>query len=83
MAAAKEAAGGAAAKEAARGVAAGGAVVSAAAEGAVGGAAVEVGGGEDRRTGGQKALPPRVFTILEPEKEKKKGRGASEIGNGM
>ena len=30
-----------------------------------------IGGGEEWRTRGRKALPPRVFTMLEPEKEKK------------
>ena len=39
-------------------------------------------GGEERRTQGRKALPPRVFTILKPKKEKK-GEGAVETGNGM
>ena len=41
-----------------------------------------VGGGEERRTRGRKALPPWVFTILKPEKEKK-WEGAAETGNGM
>ena len=54
------------------------AVVAGAAGGAAaaGAAALEppVGGEEERRTRGQKALPPRVFTIPKPEKEKK-GRG--------
>ena len=33
------------------------------------------GGGEERGTQGWKARPPWVFTILEPEKEKKGGGG--------
>ena len=55
-------------------VAVGGAAVGAAAAGA---AALEPpeGGGEERRTRGRKALPPRVFTILELEKEKKREGG--------
>ena len=44
-------------------------------EGAAGGTTTEARGGEDQRTRGRKALPPRVFTILEPEKEKKGGGG--------
>ena len=52
---------------------------------AVGVAALEphAGGGEERRTRGRKALPPRVFTILKLEKEKKGGGGVAETGNGM
>ena len=64
----------------------GGAAVAGVARGAAAGAAgvePEAGGGEDRCTRGRKALPPRVFTILEPEKEKKGGGGASENGIGM
>ena len=41
--------------------------------GASGGATAEAGEGEDQRSSGRKALPPRVFTILDPEKEKKGG----------
>ena len=53
----------------------------------VGGAAATVppaggGRGGEWRTQGRKALPPRVFTILKPEKGKK-GEGAKETGNGM
>ena len=40
-------------------------------------------GGEEWHTQGRKARPSRVFTILEPEKEKKGGGGVSENGNGM
>ena len=47
----------------------------AAAEGAARGAAAGAGEGEDRHTQGRKALPPQVFTILEPKKEKKGGGG--------
>ena len=54
---------------------AGGAYAGATTEGeaAVGGAALEppVGGGEEQCTRGRKALPPRVFSILKPEKERK------------
>ena len=52
------------------GEAVGGATVAGA---AAAGAPLEpsVGGGEERRTRGRKALPPWVFTILKPEKEKK------------
>ena len=69
------------AREAATGAAAVRAAVGAAAAGA---ATLEppAGGGEERRTRGRKALPPWVFTILKPEKEKK-GEGAAETGNGM
>ena len=63
---------------AARATAAAGAAGGVAATGAIGGAAAgeaglepEARAGEERRTHGRKALPPRVFTILEPEKEKK------------
>ena len=52
-----------------------GAVEGAAAGGAVAGAVAEAGGGEDRRTWGQKVLSPRVFAILEPEKGRKGGGG--------
>ena len=41
-----------------------------------------VGGGEERRTRGRKALPPRVFTILEPEKENKGGGGLQKMETG-
>ena len=53
-----------------------------AARGAEAGAAgvePKVGGGEDRCTRGRKALPPWVFTILEPEKEKKGGGGLQKM----
>ena len=40
------------------------------------------GGGEERRTRGWKARPPRVFTILEPEKEKKGGWGLQKMETG-
>ena len=51
---------------------------------AVGGVALEspAGGGEKRRTRGRKALPPRVFTILKPEKEKKGGGGLQKLEMG-
>ena len=56
--------------------------MAAAGEAAAGAAAVEgaaleppAGGGEERRTQGRKALPPRVFTILKPEIEKKRVGG--------
>ena len=42
----------------------------------------EAEGGEDRCTWDQKALPPRVFAILEPEKEKKGGRGLQKMETG-
>ena len=35
------------------------------------------GEGEERRTRGRKARPPRVFTMLEPEKEKKWREGGA------
>ena len=76
-------------------IAVGGATAAAGAEArsatAAGVAGLEppVGEGEERRTRGWKARPPRVFTMLEPEKEKKwrgggggGGGGASETGNG-
>ena len=75
MAAVDGASGGATEEGAAAGTAAGGA-----AAGAMSAKATRlellVGGGEEQCTRGQKALPPRVFTILEPEKEKKGGGGA-------
>ena len=40
------------------------------------------GGGEEWRTRGLKARPPRVFTILEPKKEKK-WRGGGGGGGGF
>ena len=40
------------------------------------------GGGEELCTWGRKALPPRVFTILEPEKEKKGGGGLQKMETG-
>ena len=52
---------------------------------AVGGAAAlepPAGGGEERLTWGRKALPPRVFTILKPEKEKKGGEGLQKLEMG-
>ena len=51
----------------------------------MGGATLEppAGGGEKRCTRGRKALPPWVFTILKPKKEKKGGGGAVESRNGM
>ena len=55
----------------------------------MGGAALELPkrGGEERRTRGQKALPPRVFTILMSEMEKKgigRGGGGGEMkGHGQ
>ena len=60
----------------------GGAVAAVAVVG--GAAAVEpsAGGREEQRTRGQKALPPRVFTILKL-KNGKKGERAAETGNGM
>ena len=70
------AAAGAATAAAARGAAAGSAVE--------GGAALEppAGRGEERCTQGRKALPPRVFTILKPEKENKGvGRGVQMKGH--
>ena len=42
----------------------------------------EVGGGEDRRTRGRKALPLRVFTILKPKKEKKGGGRLQKMETG-
>ena len=50
----------------------------------MGGAALEppAGGGEEWRTWGRKALPPRVFTILKPEKEKKVVGGGGGGGGG-
>ena len=58
--------------------------------GAVGGAAAAgpaameplAGGGEELRTQGWKALPPWVFTILKPEKEKKWGGGLQKLEMG-
>ena len=43
---------------------------------------LELGGGEDRRTRGRKALPPWVFTILESDKEKKGGGGLQKMKTG-
>ena len=37
------------------------------------------GGGEERCTWGRKALPPWVFTIVKPEKEKKGGGGLQKL----
>ena len=51
---------------------------------AAGGAALEppAGGGEERHTRGRKALPLRVFTILNPEKKKKGGGGLQNLEMG-
>ena len=57
---------------------AGAAAVGATATGAAGLEPPE-GGGEERHTWGWKARPPHVFTILEPEKEKKGGRGLQKM----
>ena len=69
------------------GVAAGSAAVGGAATGsaAVGGTVLEppAGEGEERCTRGRKALPPCVFTILKPEKEKKGVGGGGGGGGGM
>ena len=62
------------------GTAAGAASGSAVAEAA--GLEPPAGGGEERRTRGRKALPPWVFTILEPEKEKKEGGGLQKMETG-
>ena len=68
------------------GAAGGAAVAGEAATGAVAAGTIALepltGGREEQRTRGRKALPPRVFTILKPEKEKN-GEGAVETGNGM
>ena len=64
---------------AAVGGAAGGAT---AARGAAASAAT-AGEGRNGAPGGLKVLPPRAFTILKLEKEKKGGGGAVETGNGM
>ena len=58
----------------AAGGAAGGAVVAGAAR-----LELPAGGGEERRTRGWKVLPLWVFTILEPEKEKKGGGGLQKM----
>ena len=60
----------------------GGAAATAAVGGAAAGEPPAGGGGGERCTRGRKALPPRVFTILKPEKGKK-GEGAAETENGM
>ena len=55
-----------------------------AATGAAGAAELEplAGGGEEQRTRGRKALPPWVFTILEPEKKNKGGGGLQKLETG-
>ena len=62
-------------------VAVGGEAWGATAAGAVG-LESPVGEGEEQPTRGRKVLPPRVFTILEHEKEKKGGGGLQVIETG-
>ena len=48
-----------------------GAAAGGAAAAGVAGLEPPAGGGEERHTRGRKERPPRVFTMLRPEKEKK------------
>ena len=61
-------------------------MVGAAARGTTAAGAVgldsSAGGGEKRRTRDRKVRPPQVFTILDPEKEKKWGGGLRKMETG-